>query len=79
MSSAISFASDANSVRSFARQERVTGSYITRLIRLSFLAPDIIRDILDGRHPPTLNSAKLLRNSRLPNHWSEQRAVLGFL
>ncbi len=36
------------------------------------------KDILDGRHPPTLNAARLLRDSRLPLDWDEQRAALGF-
>ncbi len=50
----------------------------TRLVRLTFLAPDIVKDILDGHHPPTVNAAKLLKDTRLPLHWNEQRASLGF-
>jgi hypothetical protein len=45
---------------------------------LTFLAPDIIRAILEGRHPPTLTAAKLKEASRMPLGWAEQREVLGF-
>jgi hypothetical protein len=66
------------SVREIARAEGMTGSYATRLLRISFLAPDILAEIVNGRHPPDLNAAKLLRDSRLPLDWKEQRVALGF-
>jgi hypothetical protein len=66
------------SIRSIAGGERLTGSYFTRLLRLSYLAPDITRAILAGRQPPDLTAAKLLRASRLPIDWAAQRTVLGF-
>ena len=53
-------------------------SYFTRLVRLSYLAPDIIQAILDGRQPCDLTPDKLLAHSRLPLVWNEQRTVLGF-
>ncbi len=56
----------------------VTPSYFTRLLRLTFLAPDITKAILEGRHPPTLTAAKLAKASRLPLTWPEQREILGF-
>ncbi|MCA3572880.1 MAG: hypothetical protein IOC86_03120 [Aestuariivirga sp.] len=31
----------------------INSSYATRLLRLSFLSPELIRMILDGRQPPT--------------------------
>jgi len=36
-----------------AIEEGVGGSYVSRLVRLAFLAPDIVTAILSGRHPPT--------------------------
>ena len=53
-------------------------SYFTRLVRLSYLAPDIAQAILDGRQPRDLTADKLLAHSRLPLAWHEQRTVLGF-
>ena len=66
------------SLSDIAVRQGVTPSYFTRLVRLTFLAPDIIRAILKGRHPPTLTAAKLKEASRLPLGWPEQREVLGF-
>src|SRR5204863_5617101 len=61
-----------------AEQEGVSASYFTRLVRLGYLAPDIIQAILDGRQPRDLTADKLLAHSRLPIGWHEQRTVLGF-
>ena len=60
-----------------AKQEGVSRSYFTRVVRLSYLAPDITQAILDGREPPDLTADKLLTHSRLPLAWHEQRALLG--
>lgn len=62
-----------------AEREGINASYFTRLIRLTFLAPDITRAILEGRQPPDLTAAKLLRDTRLPLDWEEQRTALGFV
>jgi DNA invertase Pin-like site-specific DNA recombinase len=69
---------DGASIAGLARREGVGGSYFTRLLRLTFLAPDIVKDILDGRHPPTVTATQLLKDTRLPLDWGEQRAALGF-
>ena len=61
-----------------AKQEGVTPSYFTRLVRLSYLAPDITQAILDGRQPSHLTADKLLAHSRLPLAWQDQRILLGF-
>jgi len=61
-----------------AQQEGVSRSYFTRLVRLSYLAPDITEAILDGRQPRDLTAEKLLDHSRLPLAWHDQRTVLGF-
>jgi len=60
-----------------AKREGVSPSYFTRLVRLSYLAPDITEAILDGRQPRDLTADKLLAHSRLPLGWHEQRTVLG--
>ena len=61
-----------------AQQEGVSRSYFTRLVRLSYLAPDIAKAILDGNQPPHLTADKLLAHSRLPLAWQEQHVLLGF-
>jgi DNA invertase Pin-like site-specific DNA recombinase len=63
-----------------AAREGMSGSYVTRLVRLAFLAPDLLTAIMDGRQPKGLTAAALLRECRrgLPPDWREQRTLLGF-
>jgi hypothetical protein len=70
--------SDGVPFAALAKQEGVSPSYFTRLVRLSYLAPDITQAILDGRQPRALTADTLLAHSRLPLTWHEQRRVLGF-
>ena len=69
---------EAIAFAALAQREGVSRSYFTRLVRLSYLAPDITQAILDGRHPGDLTPEKLLEHSRLPLAWHDQRIVLGF-
>jgi len=57
-----------------AAHERIAAPYLTRTLRLAFLAPDLVEAILDGRQPSNL-SLEMLRKP-LPTSWSEQREVL---
>jgi hypothetical protein len=66
-------------VHDIAREERVTAAYLYTLLRLPWLAPDIVTAIVNGRQPQHLNAKTLMRKaSRLPADWAEQRALLGF-
>jgi site-specific DNA recombinase len=66
-------------VRLIASQERVSEGYISRLLRLPSLAPDIITAIINGKNPPRLTAKKLMRVTlQIPVDWSEQRKLLGF-
>ncbi len=52
---------------------------LTSVIRLSYLAPDIVRALLEGRQPIELTPTRLLRLSKnLPHDWKEQRRFLDF-
>ena len=53
--------------------------YLTSLMRISYLSPQIVDDILNGRQPPELSAKRLLRTSgTLPYDWYAQRAHLKF-
>ena len=52
--------------------------HLSRMARLAFLAPDIIKAILEGRQPKALTARSLLRLSELPLAWNDQRKLLGF-
>lgn len=48
-------------------------------MRLTYLAPDIVRAFLSGRYPPELTPGRLVSLCKdLPNDWQLQRTVLGF-
>ncbi len=57
-----------------AKAEKVNDSYLSRILRLTLLAPDIIEAILTGRQPSTLQLDELLKP--LPAAWEQQRAKL---
>ena len=60
-----------------ARDAKVTGSYFTRILKLSFLSPTITKAILRNRHPLDLSAKRLANEIRLPIDWENQRALLG--
>ena len=56
-----------------------TPGYVSRLLRLPSLAPDIITAIVNGKNPPQLTAKKLMRLAlEIPVDWTEQRKLLGF-
>jgi len=66
-------------VPAIASQERLTIGYLSRLLRLPSLAPDIVTAIIKGKHPPALSAKRLMRLApKLPTDWPEQRKLLGF-
>jgi site-specific DNA recombinase len=52
--------------------------HLARLARLSFLAPDIVASILDGKQPERLNARQLLRAAEIPLAWHDQRRMFGY-
>jgi site-specific DNA recombinase len=65
-------------LKEIAAEEEISSSYATRLLRLAFLAPDIVTAIVNGRHPPQLTAKRLMDDTRLPLDWSVQRELLCF-
>jgi site-specific DNA recombinase len=63
-------------LKAIAAGEGISSSYVTRLLRLAFLAPDIVTAILNGRHPPQLTANRLMDDTRLPLDWTAQRELL---
>jgi DNA invertase Pin-like site-specific DNA recombinase len=62
-------------LKEIAREEGISSSYVTRLLRLAFLAPDIVTAILNGKHPPQLTANRLMDDTRLPLDWTTQREL----
>jgi hypothetical protein len=61
------------SVAGIADSEGINRSYVSRVLRLTLLAPDMIERILDGRSPTGL--PELLKP--FPIDWTEQRLRFG--
>jgi hypothetical protein len=59
-----------------ARAKSVAPSYVTRMLRLTWLAPELVEAILDGRQPAELQLDHLLEG--FPLEWEEQTALLNF-
>lgn len=64
------------SISELARSLEVDGSYVTRILKLTTLAPDIVETIINGEEPDGLSLAKLIRS--FPEEWMEQKIMFGF-
>ena len=66
------------SIKEIADVESLDQSHVTRIINKAFLAPDIIRAILNGTQPAHLTLKYLKQFRVLPNDWNMQKSLLGF-
>jgi len=60
-------------IAEMAERERIAVSYLTRVLRLTLLAPDIIEAILDGTQGPEVTLVRL--HESLPAEWDAQVQV----
>ena len=65
-----------SSVTEISEAEEINKRYISRILRLALLAPDIVDTILAGRTDQALILERLERP--LPASWAEQRDRLGW-
>jgi hypothetical protein len=62
-------------IAEIASAENINGSYVSRVLRLSLLAPDLIETVLCGRQPPGVQLEQLLRGFAV--EWPLQRRAFG--
>ena len=62
------------SAAEIAETEKVTRSFVNRLLRLTLLAPDLQEAIFEGRQPKGMQLEEL--TGRLPSAWDKQRQLL---
>jgi len=58
-----------------AAAEKINSSYVSRLLRLTLLAPDIVEATLDGRQPEGMTLPALMEP--FPVEWGRQQAIAG--
>jgi hypothetical protein len=59
-------------VTGIAARERINPSYVSRVLRLTLLAPEIVETILDGRQTPEMTLPGLMKP--FPVEWEGQLA-----
>jgi hypothetical protein len=62
---------DFATIAELAQREGIAPSYMTRVMRLTLLAPEIVEVIMDGRQQPKVTLARLM--SYFPVDWEAQR------
>ena len=60
-------------INELAEHEGIAPSYMTRVLRLTLLAPDIVEAILDGRQRQEVTLGRLLKG--FPVEWGQQRST----
>ena len=65
------------SVAELATAEGISDRYVSALLPLAMLAPDILDAIAAGRQPPELTAHRLIRRVDLPIAWAAQKQLLG--
>jgi site-specific DNA recombinase len=68
---------DAKNLALLASRESVSDRYISSVLPLAFLAPEIVELIVAGRQPTGMTAHKLIRHTDLPFDWPSQKRVLG--
>ena len=69
-------AGEVKSLNEIAAREDVTRSFVGRIIRLAFLAPEIVEVIAAGKQPPELSAELLTKHLHLPFDWDDQKRLL---
>ncbi len=63
-------------MRDLAREAGVGRPYFSRIVKLGFLAPEVIQAVLCDRHPSELTAKRLSLHTKLPNGWKDQTTAL---
>lgn len=65
-------------IEEIAASENLSKKSIFHLIDLAFLAPDIVKSVLQGEQPTGLTT-EYLRRFNVPSNWSTQREIFSTL
>ncbi|MEO5586917.1 MAG: hypothetical protein ABIQ81_04395 [Novosphingobium sp.] len=59
-------------IKTLAQAEQVSAPYITRVVRLAFLSPEVVEAALNGQLTASIDGAALLATGAIPARWDEQ-------
>jgi hypothetical protein len=60
------------SIEDLAKSEKISASFVSRILRLAYLSPDIIEAILSGKYPAHITMKDLMEP--FPMEWGAQEA-----
>lgn len=64
-------------IKEIAAAEKINETYVSRVLRLTLLAPEVVEAILSGRQSASLQLETLMK--RFPVDWAEQRVAFRFI
>ena len=71
-------AKQGQTFKQVAQSRNTSSDRIQKMIGLAFLAPDLLRQVMEGTQPPGLTSDRAMRCG-IPSDWTEQRALFATL
>jgi len=66
-----------STINDLAKAKAVNATYVSRILRLTLLCPDVVEAILDGRQPAGLQLDDLLKG--FPLEWERHKRGLTYL
>lgn len=64
-------------IEELAAAEKINASYVSRVLRMTLLAPDVVEDILNGTHRSDVTLVTMMRP--FSTEWARQQAFWGLL
>ncbi len=61
-------------IEDIARCEKIGASFVSRIVKLALLAPDIVEAILNGKQPANVTLGELMKP--LPVEWDKQKRMI---
>ena len=67
---------EVKSLNAIATREGLNYRFVSKVVSLAFLAPEIVEAIAEGRQPPELSTEFLTKRIRMPLDWNDQKRLL---
>ena len=64
---------EATTIHDIAKAEKVTDRFVSRIMRLAYLSPDVLERLVTWRDPPAVSVKDLINVTYLP--WTEQMGL----